>query len=184
MKLKVPTAAGDIVIDSARMDAGVARLAARLIAQNIAGKRVSFVGIATPKASPFFARCWRACRTIPAGETRTYRWLATAAGSPLAVRAAGQAMRRNPLPMIVPCHRVVAANGLGGFSGSNNPRGKEMKLKAWLLQREGWIQGVQPVGKTKRILTANVAKNCNATSKSRRISDDIKRELSSVDLFL
>ena len=184
MKLKVSTPAGDIVIDTLRMDAGVARLAAKLIAQNIAGKRVSFVGIATPKASPFFARCWRACRTIPAGETRTYRWLATAAGSPLAVRAAGQAMRRNPLPMIVPCHRVVAANGLGGFSGSNNPRGKEMKLKAWLLQREGWIQGVQPVGKTKRILAANRRKNCDATSKSRRISADIKRELSSVDLFL
>jgi len=144
MKLKVPTAAGDIVIDSSRMDAIVARRAAKLIAQNIAGKRVSFSGIATPKASPFFARCWRACRSIPAGETRTYRWLATAAGSPLAVRAAGQAMRRNPLPMIVPCHRVVAANGLGGFSGSNNPRGKEMKLKVWLLKREGWKPEAQP----------------------------------------
>ena len=144
MKLKVPTAAGDIVIDSSRMDAAVARRAAKLIAQNIAGKRVSFAGIATPKASPFFARCWRACRSIPAGETRTYRWLATAAGSPLAVRAAGQAMRRNPLPMIVPCHRVVAANGLGGFSGSDNPRGKEMKLKVWLLKREGWKPEAQP----------------------------------------
>ena len=175
MKLKVPTAAGDIVIDSARMDAAVARRAAKLIAQNIAGRRVSFVGIATPKATPFFERCWRACRTIPAGETRTYRWLATAAGSPLAIRAAGQAMRRNPLPMIVPCHRVVAADGLGGFSGSITPRGKEMKLKVWLLQREGWIEGVQPVAKTKRILAANVAKNGNATPKSRRISADIKR---------
>ena len=175
MKLKVFTPAGDIVIDSLRMDAGVAQCAAKLIAQNIAGKRVSFVGIATPKASPFFARCWRACRTIPAGETRTYRWLATAAGSPLAVRAAGQAMRRNPLPMIVPCHRVVAADGLGGFLGSNNPRGKQMKLKVWLLQREGWIQGVQPVWKNKRILAANVSKNCNATPKSRRISVDRKR---------
>ena len=175
MKLKVPTPAGDIVIDALRMDAVVARRAAKLIAQNIAGKRVSFVGIATPKASPFFARCWRACRTIPAGETRTYRWLATAAGSPLAVRAAGQAMRRNPLPMIVPCHRVVAANGLGGFSGSNKVGGKELKLKAWLLQREGWIEGVQPVGKTKRILAVNMRKNRDATSKSRRISADRKR---------
>ena len=175
MKLKVFTPAGDIVIDSLRMDAGVARRAAKLIAQNIAGRRVSFVGIATPKATPFFERCWRACRTIPAGETRTYRWLANAAGSPLAIRAAGQAMRRNPLPMIVPCHRVVAANGLGGFSGSINPRGKEMKLKVWLLQREGWIQGVQPVWKNKRILAANVSKNCNATPKSRRISVDRKR---------
>ena len=173
--MKVFTPAGDIVIDSLRMDAGVARRAAKLIAQNIAGKWVSFVGIATPKATPFFERCWRACRTIPAGETRTYRWLATAAGSPLAVRAAGQAMRRNPLPMIVPCHRVVAADGLGGFLGSNNPRGKQMKLKVWLLQREGWIQGVQPVWKNKRILAANVSKNCNATPKSRRISVDRKR---------
>lgn len=175
MKLKVSTPAGDIVIDSLRMDVGAARRAAKLIAQNIAGKRVSFLGIATPKATPFFERCWRACRTIPAGETRTYRWLATAAGSPLAIRAAGQAMRRNPLPMIVPCHRVVAANGLGGFSGSINPRGKEMKLKVWLLQREGWIEGVQPVEKNKRILAANMAKNCNATPKSRRLSADIKR---------
>jgi len=175
MKLKVPTPAGDIVIDALRMDAVVARRAAKLIAQNIAGKRVSFSGIATPKSTPFFERCWRACRTIPVGETRTYRWLATAAGSPLAIRAAGQAMRRNPLPMIVPCHRVVAANGLGGFSGSNNPRGKELKLKAWLLQREGWIEGVQPVGKTKRILAVNMRKNRDATSKSRRISADRKR---------
>ena len=173
--MKVFTPAGDIVIDSLRMDVGVARRAAKLIAQNIAGRRVSFVGIATPKATPFFERCWRACRTIPVGETRTYRWLATAAGSPLAIRAAGQAMRRNPLPMIVPCHRVVAMNGLGGFSGSINPRGKEMKLKVWLLQREGWIQGVQSVEKNKRILAANVAKNCNVIPKSHRISADIKR---------
>ena len=148
MKLKVPTPAGDIVIDASRMDAVVARRAAELITQNIAGKRVSFAGISTPKSTPFFERCWRACRTIPAGETRTYRWLAKAAGSPLAIRAAGQAMRRNPLPMIVPCHRVVAMNGLGGFSGSNKVGGKELKLKAWLLQREGWKQHMQSRGKT------------------------------------
>ncbi|MSR35010.1 MAG: MGMT family protein [Phycisphaerales bacterium] len=175
MKLKVPTPAGDIVIDASRMDLAVACRAAKLITQNIAGKRLSFTGIATPKATPFFERCWRACRTIPVGETRTYRWLATAAGSPLAIRAAGQAMRRNPLPMIVPCHRVVAANGLGGFAGSNNPRGKEMKLKLWLLQREGWIQGVQPVEKNKRLLATKVPRNCKATPKSPRISPDIKR---------
>ena len=175
MKLKVATPAGDIVIDALRMDAVVARRAAEFITQNIAGKRVSFAGIATPKGTPFFERCWRACRTIPVGETRTYRWLANAAGSPLAIRAAGQAMRRNPLPMIVPCHRVVAANGLGGFSGSNKVGGKELKLKVWLLQREGWIQGVQPIAKTKRILLANMRKNRDATSKSRRISADRKR---------
>ena len=78
-----------------------------------------FDDIATPDGTPFQRACWDACRRIPRGETRTYAWLAAAAGRPAAVRAAGQAMRRNPLPIVVPCHRVVAAGGRpGGFSGS------------------------------------------------------------------
>jgi methylated-DNA-[protein]-cysteine S-methyltransferase len=78
-----------------------------------------FDDIATPNGTPFQRACWEACRRIPRGETRTYAWLAAAAGSPAAVRAAGQAMRRNPLPIVVPCHRVVASGGRpGGFSGS------------------------------------------------------------------
>lgn len=120
------------------MDAKDADRAALLIARHLKGKRVSFASIPTPRASPFFEKCWRACRSIPAGQTRTYGWLAAAAGSPSAVRAAGQAMRRNPLPVIVPCHRVVASTGLGGFAGSDNPRGGTLKLKVWLLKREGW----------------------------------------------
>jgi O-6-methylguanine DNA methyltransferase len=130
MKHKVRTAAGDIVIDAARTAPADADLAVDLIARHLA--------VPTPKASPFFERCWKACRSIPAGETRTYGWLAKAAGNAQAVRAAGQAMRRNPLPVIVPCHRVVGANGLGGFAGSDDPRGASCRLKAWLLRREGW----------------------------------------------
>ena len=60
---------------------------------------------------PFFGEAWTACRTIPPGETRSYAWLASEAGRPLAARAAGQAMAKNPYALIIPCHRVIASNG-------------------------------------------------------------------------
>lgn len=83
----------------------------------------------------FFERAWDACRGIPAGETRTYAWLADAAGRPRAVRAAGQAMARNPLPLVVPCHRVVGSDGgLRGFGGSV---GLPMKRRLLELERRG-----------------------------------------------
>ena len=69
-------------------------------------------------APPFFKAAWEACRTIPRGETRSYAWLAAVAGRPRAVRAAGQAMARNRLAMIVPCHRVIGSDGgLHGYGG-------------------------------------------------------------------
>lgn len=88
-------------------------------------------------SAPFFAAAWAACRTIPPGETRTYRWLAAEAGSPGAIRAAGQAMARNRIPLVIPCHRVVRSDGtLGGFGGSVG-----LPLKRRLLALEnatGW----------------------------------------------
>ena len=84
-------------------------------------------------ASPFHRAAWQACRTIPAGETRPYRWLASAAGRPNAPRAAGQAMARNRLPFLIPCHRVIASDGsLGGY-GSGRTR---LELKKRLLEME------------------------------------------------
>jgi methylated-DNA-[protein]-cysteine S-methyltransferase len=84
----------------------------------------------------FFARARAACRSIPAGETRTYAWLAESAGSPNASQAAGQAMARNPVPLLVPCHRVVGSNGhLHGFGG-----GVGLPLKARLLELEGHLK--------------------------------------------
>ena len=66
---------------------------------------------------PFFKKIWRACRTIPPGETKNYGWLAEQAGSPKAVRAAGQAMKKNKLPLFIPCHRVILSNNqLGNYS--------------------------------------------------------------------
>lgn len=82
-------------------------------------------------APPFFRAAWSACRTIPPGETRSYRWLAAAAGNPLALRAAGQAMARNRFSLIIPCHRVISSDGgLGGYGGGG------LGVKARLLQME------------------------------------------------
>jgi O-6-methylguanine DNA methyltransferase len=82
-------------------------------------------------ATPFRQAVWAALRAIPRGETRTYAQIAAAAGRPGAARAAGQACAVNPVPILVPCHRVLAAGGrLGGFAG-----GRTWKQR--LLEREG-----------------------------------------------
>ena len=82
------------------------------------GDVVSFADMKldTDWMSPFQKRVIDACRCIPYGSTVTYGQLAQAAGSPGAARAVGTVMRNNQFPIIVPCHRVVAAAGLGGFS--------------------------------------------------------------------
>lgn len=69
--------------------------------------------------------------TIPLGETRSYQWVAREIGSPKAVRAVGGTLRRNPYPVIIPCHRVIHADGsLGAYAG------KFDKRKAQLLEKE------------------------------------------------
>ena len=85
-------------------------------------------------ATPFFRAAWEACRSIPAGETRSYAWLAEQAGNVKAARGAGQAMARNKLALLVPCHRVVSSgSGLGGFGGAGLPL--KYKLLAMELGR-------------------------------------------------
>jgi len=75
------------------------------------------------RATHFQREVWEITRLIPYGETRSYAWVAEQIKRPKAMRAVGQALSKNPLPIIVPCHRVVASDGkLGGFSG-----GVEMK---------------------------------------------------------
>ncbi len=80
-----------------------------------------------------FSRCvYEATAAIPRGQVVTYGELAASAGSPKAARAVGTCMAQNPLPLLVPCHRVLASNGLGGFSGGGLP------VKLQLLSAEGW----------------------------------------------
>mgnify|MGYP006292612633 CR=1 FL=1 len=114
------------------------RRAADALSGYFGGTSWSFHGIPTPSGPDFHARCWEACRGVPAGETCTYAALAVAAGGRrVAARAAGQAMRRNPLPVIVPCHRVVGGDGrLHGYAGSTRVADRPLRRKRWLLARE------------------------------------------------
>lgn len=70
-----------------------------------------------PSGTPFQHAVWSGCQTIPWGQTRSYAWLASHINRPTAVRAVANALGRNPLPIIIPCHRVIRSDGtLGGFT--------------------------------------------------------------------
>lgn len=96
-----------------------------------AGRRRSFDLSLDLRGSPFQLRAWAALREIPFGTTRSYADQARAMGSPRAFRAVGSANGANPVPIVVPCHRVVASNGsLGGYSAG-------LAIKRALLALEG-----------------------------------------------
>lgn len=81
---------------------------------------------------PFYQAVWKACASIPKGETRTYGWVARKIGKPGSARAVGQALGKNPFAPVVPCHRVVSSTGLGGFSAKGG-----VAAKVRLLKKEG-----------------------------------------------
>ena len=97
------------------------------------GKRKTFnVDIDVSHMTPFRQAVIEACRRIPYGQTASYGDLARAAGNPGAARAAGSTMACNPLPLVVPCHRVLCSDGtIGGFS---SPRGVEQKKRLLTLE--------------------------------------------------
>ncbi len=114
---------------------------------------LSHITTDTAGAPPFFSAAWDACRAIPAGETRSYQWLARAAGSPRAVRAAGQAMAQNPLPLVIPCHRVIGSGGgLHGYGGG----GIAVKSQLLALERR-FAAGADPANITPPVLSWNAA---------------------------
>jgi len=84
-----------------------------------------------PQGTPFQEKVWQALKKIPYGSVRTYGDVAKELNS--SSRAVGQACRRNNIPLFIPCHRVVAAKGLGGFMGGY----RHVERKRWLLQHEG-----------------------------------------------
>ena len=87
------------------------------------------------QATPFQKRVWAQIATIPHGQTQTYEGIARGIGKPQAARAVGTALGKNPLPILIPCHRVIRCNGgLGGFSAAAG-----IDLKAELLKLEGAI---------------------------------------------
>jgi methylated-DNA-[protein]-cysteine S-methyltransferase len=107
---------------------------AEQLADYFAGKRQCFDLPVAPRGTPFQVRVWREIARIPFGETITYAQLASRAGAPGSARAAGAATGRNPLSIVVPCHRVVGADGsLTGYAGG-------LERKTRLLEIEGVLQ--------------------------------------------
>jgi methylated-DNA-[protein]-cysteine S-methyltransferase len=121
----VPGGLRSIEINPRRAPAGTRNdtnpLLVRAVAQlreYFAGKRRGFELPLDPQGTEFQYKVWKALSEIPYGETRNYRQIATAVGSPRAMRAVGAANGRNPLPIVVPCHRVIGADGkLVGYAG-------------------------------------------------------------------
>ncbi|MCI0366406.1 MAG: methylated-DNA--[protein]-cysteine S-methyltransferase [Phycisphaerales bacterium] len=126
------------LLDLSRRDPKLLPELARRLMSYFEGEHVDFSDVRTPSGGEFYHRCWNACRRIPRGKTLSYGELAHRAGSADAARAAGQAMRNNPLPIIVPCHRVIGSSGrLHGFGGTCNADAPELNVKTALLRMEG-----------------------------------------------
>ena len=106
------------------------RAVERQLREYFQGKRTEFYLRLHPKGTPFQQSVWEALMKIPCGQTRSYGEIAEAVGRPTAVRAVGLANARNPLPIVVPCHRVIGASGkLVGYGGG-------LFVKQALLDRE------------------------------------------------
>lgn len=106
--------------------------AARQLKDYFAGRRDRFELPLAPQGGAFEQAVWAAMCRIPHGKTKTYGELAAAAGAPGAARAVGTACGRNPIPIVIPCHRVTAAGGrLGGYSGRGG-----LETKQYLLNLE------------------------------------------------
>lgn len=115
----------DAVLDAARQQ----------LTTYFSGQRHSFTLPTAAGGTVFQQTVWQALQDIPFGQVRSYRDIARALGNAAAVRAVGAANGRNPLPIIVPCHRVIGSNGsLTGYAGG-------LTAKKILLQLEGAIQG-------------------------------------------
>jgi methylated-DNA-[protein]-cysteine S-methyltransferase len=106
--------------------------AKRELTAYFAGAPTDFAGLALdPQGTPFQRRVWQELRRIPRGLAISYKELAQRIGNPKASRAVGQANAVNPIALIIPCHRVIAADGgLGGYSSG-------LDRKRWLLRHEG-----------------------------------------------
>ena len=121
-----------------RMEASpLLRLACGQLREYFAGRRRDFDLPLAPRGTEFQLLVWGALRAIPYGETRSYGHIAAAAGRPRACRAVGLANNRNPIAIIVPCHRVIGADGsLTGYAA-----GLAIKARLLALERTGVFPG-------------------------------------------
>jgi methylated-DNA-[protein]-cysteine S-methyltransferase len=110
---------------------GLADTAARQLNEYFTGRRRAFsIPLDLRGTSGFMKKVWKATRKVPYGEVRSYGWIAEKIREPYSARAVGRAMALNPIPIVIPCHRVVASDGsLGGYGGG-------LSRKRWLLAHE------------------------------------------------
>lgn len=132
---------GDALVDISFLDKNVplspprtaqARKTSRVLQSYFTNPKVFFRLPLKTSGTAFQQRVWRALRRIPAGRTLSYGVLARKLDT--SARAVGNACRANPIPIVIPCHRVVASNGVGGFMGKRS--GSPLSLKHWLLEHE------------------------------------------------
>ncbi len=89
------------------------------------------------KGSDFERTVWLSLRAIPYGETRTYKWLAEKIGNPKAVRAVGRALSRNPVPIVLPCHRIIESDGsIGGYSSGVDMKRRLLDMEYYYLMEK------------------------------------------------
>lgn len=116
-------------------DDTIAADAVEQLGEYFAGQRTDFELDLAPAGTPFQKQVWDALRAIPLGQTQSYGELAASLGRPGAARAVGSATGRNPISIIVPCHRLVGSSGsLIGYAGG-------IERKRWLLSYERGLQG-------------------------------------------
>jgi methylated-DNA-[protein]-cysteine S-methyltransferase len=85
------------------------------------------------KGTGFDRNVWLALKEVPYGETRTYKWLAEKLGNPAASRAVGQALSRNPIPILLPCHRIIESDGsIGGYSAGSDIKRRLLELEYYM----------------------------------------------------
>lgn len=120
--------------ESVCLETNIIKEAYRQLTEFLSGKRKEFDLPLLLKGTPFQKQVWEALLNIPFGETRSYKQIAEAIGNPKAVRAVGMANNKNPLLIVVPCHRVIGANGkLVGYAVGLDKKEFLLKLEKSLL---------------------------------------------------
>lgn len=125
-----PEGSEPVEVGDAVEDPGPLESALRQLEEYFRGERTTFDLELAPEGTPFQLRVWEQLLAIPYGETRSYGQIAQALGQPEAARGVGAANGSNPIPIVIPCHRVIGASGaLTGFGGG-------LDTKRWLLDHE------------------------------------------------
>lgn len=120
--------------DTTILETPLIKESSKQLFQYFEGKRMVFDLPLSPKGTPFQKSIWKVLQTIPYGEAWSYKKVAEQIGNPKASRAVGMANHNNPLPIIIPCHRVIGANGkMVGYAGGIDLKVKLLELEKYKI---------------------------------------------------